>query len=133
MSVQSVLIDAGALVLLASTIALVRKRLLSIRYGLGWIAVSLVGLLGAPFLALLSRQAHSLGFTPTGFSLGIFIVFLGLLCLQLSISLSGLHHAIQDLAEHSAFLEARVHRLEEGDPGVELDSQTSQMPYEEPA
>ncbi len=132
MSVQALLIEGGALLLLASTIALVRRRLLSIRYGLGWIAVSIAGLLGAPFLALLSGQAHSLGFTSTGFSLGIFIVFLGLLCLQLSISLSGLHHAIQDLAEHSALLEVRVHRLE-GDSSLELDGQVSQMPYEEPA
>jgi Na+/melibiose symporter-like transporter len=98
--------------LLISTIVLVRKHLLSIRYGLGWITVSLCGLVGAPLLVLLSAKARSLGFTPTGFSLGIFIIFLGLLCLQLSISLSGLHHAIQDLAEHCALVEQRVHHLE---------------------
>jgi Na+/melibiose symporter-like transporter len=132
MSIQAVLVEGGALLLLVSTIALVRKRLLSIRYGLGWMTVSLAGLLGAPFLALLSGEARSLGFTPTGFSLGIFIIFLGLLCLQLSISLSGLHHAIQDLAEHSALLEERVHHLERTH-STETDNQASRIPFEEPA
>jgi Na+/melibiose symporter-like transporter len=131
MSTQAILIESGALMLLASTIILVRLRLLSIRYGLGWIAVSLCGLVGAPLLVLLSWQARSLGFTPTGFSLGIFIIFLGLLCLQLSVSLSGLHQAIQDLAEHCALVEERVHCLESDESN--FHTQASQVTQEEPA
>ena len=113
MSTQAVIIMLGALVLLVTTVVLVRMRLLSIRYGLGWLAVSLTGLAGAPVLSLLADQVSRYGFTPTGFSLGVFIVFLGLVCLQLSISLSGLHRAIQDLAEHAALTEQRVRDLEE--------------------
>ncbi|HEY2141440.1 MAG TPA: DUF2304 domain-containing protein [Solirubrobacteraceae bacterium] len=123
MSTQAVLIESGALMLLISTVVLVRKRLLSIRYGLGWITVSLGGIAGAPLLVLLSGQARKLGFTPTGFSLGVFITFLGLLCLQLSISLSGLHNAIQDLAEHCALVEERVRGLETRGEATK-DSQT---------
>ncbi len=131
MSTQAAIIEAGALVLLISTIVLVRRRLLSIRYGLGWMTVSLCGLAGAPLLVLLSGKARSLGFTPTGFSLGIFIIFLGLLCLQLSISLSGLHHAIQDLAEHCALVEERVRRLERSPEETPSGIRASEMPYEE--
>jgi hypothetical protein len=109
---QTVLLMAGALLLILSTIRLVRLRLLSIRYGIGWLLVGTAGVLGAPLLTLLSDRLHVLGFTPTGFSLGVFIAFLGLVCLQLSISLSGLHHAVQDLAEHAAHVEARVRELE---------------------
>jgi Na+/melibiose symporter-like transporter len=111
-SVQVPIVMAGAAALLLSTVVLVRRRLLSIRYGMGWLAVSLVGLVGAPLLSLLASHVASIGFTATGFSLGIFVVFLGLVCLQLSITLSGLHGAVQDLAEHAALVEARVRALE---------------------
>jgi hypothetical protein len=112
MSVQVPIVMAGAAALMFSTVVLVRRRLLSIRYGLGWLAVSFVGFVGAPLLSLFASRVEGLGFTPTGFSLGIFIGFLGLVCLQLSISLSGLHSAVQDLAEHAALVEARVRALE---------------------
>jgi hypothetical protein len=104
--------EGGALALLVSTLILVRLRLLSIRYGLGWLTVSVAGLAAGPALTALRTPAEKLGFTPTGFSAGVFIVFLGLLCLQLSISLSGLHKAIQDLAEHAALMEERLRRAE---------------------
>jgi Na+/melibiose symporter-like transporter len=112
MSGQLAILMAGAGSLTISTVVLVRRRLLSIRYGLGWLAVSLVGLFGAPLLSLLASRVESIGFTATGFSLGIFVAFLGLVCLQLSISLSGLHGAVQDLAEHAALVEQRVRTLE---------------------
>jgi hypothetical protein len=111
-SVQVPIVMAGAAALMLSTVLLVRRRLLSIRYGLGWLAVSVAGLVGAPLLSLVSTHVTSIGFTATGFSLGVFVVFLGLVCLQLSISLSGLHSAVQDLAEHAALVEDRVRTLE---------------------
>ncbi len=106
------IVMAGAAALMLSTLLLVRLRLLSIRYGLGWLAISLIGFVGVPLLSVVTSRVESLGFTPTGFSLGIFVVFLGLVCLQLSISLSGLHGAVQDLAEHAALVEARMQELE---------------------
>ena len=63
---------------------------------------------------------HHLGFTATGFSLGVLIAFLGLICLQLSISLSGLHRAIQDLTEHAALVEQRLRELEDEDDRQEV-------------
>ncbi len=61
---------------------------------------------------MLSHHVGELGFTQTGFSLGLFVAFLGLVCLQLSISLSGLHSEMQDLAEHAALVEERLRTLE---------------------
>ncbi len=119
MSVQVPIVMAGAAALMLSTTVLVRRRLLSIRYGLGWLAVAVIGFVGAPLLAVFASRVESLGFTPTGFSLGIFIGFLGLVCLQLSVSLSGLHSAVQDLAEHAALVEARVRALEAESEGAE--------------
>jgi len=111
MSLQLAILMAGAASLTVSTVVLVRRRLLSIRYGMGWLAVSLLGFVAAPLLTVLSSRVDGI-FTPTGFSLGVFIAFLGLVCLQLSISLSGLHGAVQDLAEHAALVEQRVRTLE---------------------
>lgn len=112
MAIQNVLMELGAVLLLVSTVVLVRRRWLSLRYGLGWLTVSIAGIVAGPLLAVLAQQAKKIGFTPTGFSLGVFVFFLILLCLQLSISLSGLHRAIQDLSEHAALMEERVNALE---------------------
>lgn len=112
MTGQTALLMLGALLLMLSTLRLVRLRLLSIRYGVGWLVVGAVGLVGAPVLTVTANNLNVFGFTPTGFSLGVFVAFLGLVCLQLSVSLSGLHRAIQDLAEHSAHVEARLRCLE---------------------
>lgn len=109
---QTLIIMGGALLLMISTVLLVRRRLLSIRYGIGWLMVGVLGLVGTPLLTWVSNRLDVFGFTPTGFSLGVFILFLGLVCLQLSISLSGLHRAIQDITEHAAHLDARLRQLE---------------------
>lgn len=118
MNGQTLIVMLGALLLMLSTIRLVRLRLLSIRYGIGWLLVGTIGVLGAPVLTLIVNRLDLFGFTPTGFSLGIFIAFLGLVCLQLSVSLSGMHRALQDLAEHAAHVEARVRSLERGTSDV---------------
>ena len=115
MSTQGILIVLCGLGLLASTLALVRRQMLSIRFGLGWLTVALLAIAGAPVLELLAPRVGSLGFTPTGFSLGILAGFLALVCLQLSISLSGVQRTLQDLAEHAALVEHRLRELEQSD------------------
>lgn len=112
MSIQVLLIVAGGVGLLTSTVFLVRLRLLSIRYGLGWLSLALLAIAGAPVLGMLADHVDSLGLTPTGFSLGVLATFLGLISFQLSISLSGVQHVVQDLAEHAAHVEHRVRELE---------------------
>lgn len=112
MTAQIALGVLGALLLLVSSVVMVRRGLLSIRYGLGWAALAVAGAIGFPILVLASDTVEKLGFTPTGFSAGVLITFLGLICLQLSISISGIHHAVQDLAEHAGMLEQRLRQLE---------------------
>lgn len=125
MSFEELMVMAAAGGLAISTLILVRRRLLSIRYGLGWLTVAVVGFLGAPVLSVLAPEVQKLGFTPTGFSLGVVIVFLGLVCLQLSVSLSGLHAAIQDLAENAALVEERL-RAVEAQPETNDEAETAQ-------
>jgi hypothetical protein len=113
MSAQAVLIALGGVLLLGSTIILVRRQLLTIRYGLGWSVAALFAIVGAPILdALADHVVRDFGFTPTGFSLGVFISCLAAICVQLSISVSGMQRVAQDLGEYSALLEQRVRALE---------------------
>jgi Na+/melibiose symporter-like transporter len=122
LSIQAILIAAGGLFLLGSTVTLVRSRLLSIRYGLGWSVLALLAIIGAPVLEVLAASVRGLGFTPTGFSLGIFVACLAAICVQLSISVSGAQRIAQDLAEYSALLEERVVALEARLPASSPDA-----------
>jgi hypothetical protein len=111
-AVQAVLIALGGLGLLVAVFLLARRGLLSLRYALGWMAVSLLLLGTALLLVLIGGISHSLPITPTGLLAGVGLAFLLAVCLQLSISLSGQQDAIRELSEANALLAERVQRLE---------------------
>ncbi|WP_022928954.1 DUF2304 family protein [Patulibacter americanus] len=129
MSAQAVLIALGGALLLASTVVLVRRQLLTIRYGLGWSVAALFAIVGAPVLdALADHVVRDFGFTPTGFSLGVFISCLAAICVQLSISVSGMQRVAQDLGEYSALLEQRVRALEAQRAPTALNADAERTP-----
>jgi hypothetical protein len=130
MSLQGAIVMVGAAALMVSTIALVRRGMLSIKYGFGWLAVSVLGYVGAPLLSLAAAQVGHLGFTETGFSLGILLAFVGLICFQLSISLSGLNRAMQDLTEHAALTEQRLRELEQAPSQARAQTVAEQTPLQ---
>jgi hypothetical protein len=112
-AVQAVLIALGGLGLLVAVFLLARRGLLSLRYALGWMAVSLLLLGAALLLVLIGGISHSLPITPTGLLAGVGLAFLLAVCLQLSISLSGQQDAIRELSEANALLAERVQRFED--------------------
>ncbi len=130
MSIHALLIMLGGVMLLTSTVRLVRARLLTIRYGIGWSVASLLAIVGAPLLEMLADHVREYGMTPTGFSLGVFIVCLGLICVQLSISVSGMQRVAQNLGEYSALLERRVMALEQQREGTEKQPDPEVEPAE---
>lgn len=111
-AVQAVLVALGGLGLLVIAFLLARRRLLSLRYALGWMAVSILLLGAALILVLIGGISHSLPITPTGLLAGVGLAFLLAVCLQLSISLSGHQEAIRQLSEANALLEERLQRIE---------------------
>jgi hypothetical protein len=111
---QAVIVAGGGGGLLALTVSLTRRGLLSLRYGLGWIIVSGTIVVGAILFGFVKPLSQRLGTTPTGALLGAIGAFLLLLALQLSISLSGLQSAIRDLSEAQALLDARLQQAERG-------------------
>ncbi len=111
-AVQALLVALGGLGLLVVVFMLARRRLLSLRYALGWMAVSMLLLGAALILVLIGGISHSLPITPTGLLAGVGLAFLLAVCLQLSISLSGQQEAIRELSEANAMLAERLQRLE---------------------
>jgi Uncharacterized conserved protein (DUF2304) len=111
-AIQSGLVALGGVGLLVVVFLLARRGLLSLRYALGWMAVSLL-LLGAAFgLLLIGGISHSLPITPTGLLAGVGLAFVLAVCLQLSISLSGQQEAIRGLSEANALLGERLKSIE---------------------
>lgn len=116
-SIQSLLVAVGAVVMFSIVFALSRRGLLSLRYALGWMAVSTLLLLAAIVIALVGGVGRSLPFTPTGLISAVGLAFLLLITLQLSISLSGHQEAIRELSEANALLEERLARVEHHERG----------------
>jgi hypothetical protein len=120
-AVQALLVALGGLGLLVVVFMLARRRLLSLRYALGWMAVSMLLLGAALLLVLIGGISHSLPITPTGLLAGVGLAFVLAVCLQLSISLSGQQEAIRELSEANALLAERLQRLEAHSHPVEPD------------
>jgi hypothetical protein len=112
-AVQLSLVVAGDVAMFGLVFWISRRRLLSLRYALGWMAVSALLLVAALALALAGGVSRSLPLTPTGLLSATGIGFLLLITLQLSISLSGHQEAIRELSEANALLEERLTRVEQ--------------------
>ena len=112
-AIQSLLVALGGLGLLTGVFLLARRGLLSLRYALGWMAVSLLLVVAAIVLVLIGGISHSLPLTPTGLLASVGLAFLLVISLQLSISLSGQREAIRELSEANALLAERLGRIEE--------------------
>ena len=112
-AVQALLVALGGVMLLIVVFLLARRGLLSLRYALGWMAVSLLLLVAALLLGLMGGISHALPITPTGLLAATGLAFGLAVCLQLSISLSGQQEAIRQLSEANALLGERLQRFEQ--------------------
>jgi hypothetical protein len=112
LAVQAALVALGGVGMFLVVFELSRRGLLSLRYALGWMGVSLLLVVAGVLLALIGGLSESLPFTPTGLLAGVGLAFVLAITLQLSISLSGHQDAIRQLSEANALLEQRVSRLE---------------------
>jgi hypothetical protein len=113
LAIQSVVEAGGGLAMLLLVFGLARRGLLSLRYALGWMGVSILLVVAALVLALVGGISSSLPLTPTALLAAVGFGFLLLITLQLSISLSGHQEAIRELSEANALLEERLARVEQ--------------------
>ena len=112
LGVQAGLVALGGVGMFLVVFELSRRGLLSLRYALGWMGVSVLLVGAGVLLVLVGGLSESLPFTPTGLLAAVGLAFVLLITLQLSISLSGQQEAIRQLSEANALLEERVSTLE---------------------
>lgn len=109
---QALLASTAGLLFCIAVVVLARRRLLSFRYAIGWLFVGVALVLAGVGLGLVQPLSRFLSVTPTTLVLGGVLATLLLICVQLSISLSGSNEQIRSLNDSVALLDARIQHLE---------------------
>ena len=104
---QALILTVGGFALAGVIVWLVRHRLVTTRYALGWLAIAVFVVVGAMFSGFVSSFGEFAGMTPTAVLLAVATVVLLAIAIQLSISVSGLQSQVRDLTEAHALLESR--------------------------
>jgi len=91
-----------------SVYVLSRRGRINFRYTLGWIVLCALGILGGALVPMVAPVARFLKITPAAFvsSGAVFIVLA--ICVQFSISISGMQEQIRRLTEDLAHLKLTV-------------------------
>ncbi len=111
---------AAAVVLLVFILELLRRGILREKFAVLWLAVSTLLVVMAIFPGLLRGAADALGFeVPSNLLFFTGILFLLLVCVQLSYEVSRLEARTRRLAEDLALLTAQTRATPQGRPGTE--------------
>lgn len=110
---QALVLALGGAIIMLFILALARRRLLTTRYALGWLAVGGFVALAALSIPFVSRLGKVANMTPTAVLLMISSVLLLAISVQLSISVSLLQERLRTTAEAHALLARRVSELEQ--------------------
>ena len=101
-----------ALLMGSFILAIARRQLISFRYTLGWLGLCAVTLLGALLVPVVEPIARILRVDPFTVVGGSAFLILLAICIQLSISISGLQRQLRQVNEVVALLRDKV----ENDP-----------------
>jgi hypothetical protein len=101
---QSILGSLFSLVFLLVIHRLGRNQQLSFRYTVGWLALGGLGIIASLVLPISVSLADQINLSPAALLGAGAIVLLIILCVQLSISISGMQEQIRRLAEEAAYL-----------------------------
>ena len=108
MSTRSLLPTLLSLVFALSVHQLGRRQKLSFRYAVGWMILGVLGVFASLLVRVAEPIAEELRVAPSALLAGVAIVLVIILCVQLSISISGLQEQIRQLAEEAAFLRQEI-------------------------
>jgi hypothetical protein len=101
-----------ALLMGSFILAIARRQLISFRYTIGWLGLCAVTLLGALLVPVVEPIARFLRVDPFTVVCGSAFLILLAICIQLSISISGLQRQLRQVNEIVALLRDKV----ENDP-----------------
>lgn len=107
---QALLLALGGAGICWLSVVSTRRGLLGLRYGIGWLSVSILVFLTAAAGAtgFVEPVARRLRLTPTGFILLGVAAFLLLLCFQMSVALSRLEKTTRTLLREVALVRAEI-------------------------
>lgn len=100
--VQGIIIGASSTLLGLGVYVLARRQLLSFRYTAGWLALFGVGALSSLLVPAAEPLAGIIDVTPGVIVSAAGVLTLVAICVQLSISISGLQEQVRILAEEVA-------------------------------
>lgn len=110
-TLQTVFAAIISLVFVLSVYRLGQKQKLSFRYTVGWMLLGVLGVVAGLLTPIAEPIAQRLEVTPAAL-LGVgAVVLLVTLCVQLSISISGLQEQVRRLAEEAAFLRNEIEEV----------------------
>ncbi len=108
---QALVIAAGGVALGILVLFLARRRLITLRFAVGWLGIAGVAILAAVLAPLVNPLADVFQMTGTAVFLVAATTVLMAICIQLSITVSGLWSRMRDLAESHALMEAELDEL----------------------
>jgi hypothetical protein len=107
-AIQTLIATIAGLVMGTSVYILARRGKLSFRYTVGWLVLCLLGITTGASVEIVQPLAEKLKVSPAAL-LGIGAIFLLItICVQLSISISGMQEQIRRLAEEVANTKLRL-------------------------
>ncbi len=107
-ALQTLLATVAGVILATSVYTLARRGRMSFRYTVGWLILCLIGITAGASVPLVQPIAEKLKVTPAAFlSLGAVVLLLAI-CVQLSISISGMQEQIRRLTEEAAETKLRL-------------------------
>jgi len=107
-TIQTLTATIAGLAMATSVYMLARRGLLSFRYTVGWLLLCLFGITAGASVQIVQPLADKLKVTPAAL-LSINAVFLFLaICVQISISISGMQEQIRRLTEEVADTKLRL-------------------------
>lgn len=108
---QTIFAALVSLVFVLSVYRLGRKQKLSFRYTVGWMFLGALGIVAGIVSPIAEPIASKFEVTPAAL-LGVgAVILLVILCVQLSISISGLQEQVRRLTEEAAFLRLEVEEI----------------------
>ena len=107
-ALQTLVATIAGAILATSVYMLARRGRLSFRYTVGWLVLCLVGITAGASVPLVQPLAERLKITPAALlSLGAVVLLLAI-CVQFSISISGMQEQIRRLTEEAAETKLRL-------------------------
>jgi hypothetical protein len=94
----------GCVFFLVAIYSLTRRQRLTFRYAMGWLTLGILGILSISLIPFASHIAKVLHVSPAAVVAVSAVALVLAICVQLSISISGMQQQIRRLAEEIALL-----------------------------